>query len=109
MNGQLNGLDRIEPVDPRPVALVEGTDLIAEAAEACPAVAGLHGGQFGWTATSAWATGARGDGPGRGRSPARGTAVRRRRHPGRGRGAPLSSVQHPLATPPASPEKKRSS
>jgi hypothetical protein len=46
MNGQLNRLDRIEPVDPRPVALVEGADLIGEAADARPAFAGLHGGQF---------------------------------------------------------------
>ena len=47
MSGRPDPIGLVEAVDPRSVAPVEVVDLIAEAAEACPAVAGLHGGRFG--------------------------------------------------------------
>ncbi len=47
MSGRPDSLDPGKVVDPLTVAPVEVIDQIAEAARACPAVAGLHGGRFG--------------------------------------------------------------
>lgn len=47
MSGQPDPLGPIQAGDPLTVAPVEVIDQIAEAARACPAVAGLHGGRFG--------------------------------------------------------------
>jgi hypothetical protein len=47
MSGRPDSLDPVEAVDPLTLASVEVIDEIAEAAQACPAVAGLHGGRFG--------------------------------------------------------------
>jgi hypothetical protein len=47
VSGRSDLLGPVEAVDPLTRAPVEVIDEIAEAAQACPAVAGLHGGRFG--------------------------------------------------------------
>jgi hypothetical protein len=47
VSGPPDPLGPVEAADPLAVAPVEVIDQIAKAAQACPAVAGLHGGRFG--------------------------------------------------------------
>jgi hypothetical protein len=47
VSGPHDQFEPVEAVDPLTVVPVEVVDLIAEAARACPAVAGLHAGPFG--------------------------------------------------------------